>query len=230
MLVATLATIGCSQNSGSRHATASAAGHAARSGLTVAGVPFVRAPPSVRKECKQTAHAVGYTVPCPTMLPKGIAGTPGAGGCPGFAIVGWDRKRGCGATFWRGWIIGSSQLSGPNAGPGGFEHLVVQGAPRVLHNPARAIDGPGKRHPDGGSVQPSDVRPRGTVRVAGHTMHFYYVPSDQNFGSIFMHHLVLVWTASGHTYAYGFHVVTTFAQARALDLELVRHLITIHRS
>jgi hypothetical protein len=30
---------------------------------------------------------------------------------------------------------------------------------------------------------------------------------------------------SGHTYAYGFHVVETFAEARALDLELVRYLV-----
>jgi hypothetical protein len=42
-----------------------------------------------------------------------------------------------------------------------------------------------------------------------------------------MNHLVLVRTPSGHTYAYGFHVGKSVADARALDLELVRHLVTV---
>ena len=135
-------------------------------------------------------------------------------------IVGWDRKRGCGAESWRGWIIGSSQT--------GTEHLVVQGAPHIVRNPTVAIDGPGVHRPDGAPVNPRDVQLRGAVRIAGHTMRWYYVPPDRNDGSAFMHHLVLVWSASDHTYAYGFHVVTTFAAARALDLELVRHLRVVH--
>lgn len=42
-----------------------------------------------------------------------------------------------------------------------------------------------------------------------------------------MNHLVMVWTASGHTYAYGFQVVATQNEARALDLEIARHLVTV---
>jgi len=35
---------------------------------------------------------------------------------------------------------------------------------------------------------------------------------------------VLVWTQAGHTYAIGFHAVTTFTAAAALDYQLVRQL------
>lgn len=187
--------------------------------LTIVGVPFVPAPAAVGRECRQTANAVGYAVPCPTLLPAGIAATPAVHRCR-FQIVGWDRKRGCGAMKWRGWIVGSSQLSGSDAGPAGFLHLVMQGSPRIIRDSARAIDGPGM-------VPGSRVRSRGVVTIAEKRMHWYYVPPDRNQGSAFMHHLVLVWTASGHTYAYGFHVTSTFAVARALDLELVRHLVTV---
>ena len=55
-------------------------------------------------------------------------------------------------------------------------------------------------------------------------MRWYFVPPNLNEGSAFQQHLVLVWTTAGHAYAYGFHVVDTIADARALDLELVRHL------
>jgi len=187
--------------------------------LTIAGVAFVPTSASVDRECRQTADAVKYAVPCPTLLPAGIAATPGVHGCR-FQIVGWDRKRGCGAAKWHRWMVGSSQLSGSDAGPAGFLHLVVQGAPRIVRDPARAIDGPGM-------VPGSRVRSRGVVTIAGKRMRWYYVPPDRNQGSAFMHHLVLVWTADRHTYAYGFHVTSTFAVARALDLELVRHLVTV---
>jgi hypothetical protein len=53
-------------------------------------------------------------------------------------------------------------------------------------------------------------------------MRWYLVPPDNP--SAFKGHLVLVWTDSGHTYVYGFHVANTVAMARSLDLELVRHL------
>ena len=58
-------------------------------------------------------------------------------------------------------------------------------------------------------------------------MRWYFVAPAQNDGSAFANHLALVWTAAGHTYAYGFHVISTLAQARALDLELVRHLTVV---
>jgi hypothetical protein len=65
------------------------------------------------------------------------------------------------------------------------------------------------------------------VVVNGILMRWYYVPPNLNIGSAFAHHLVLVWNAAGHTYAYGFHVVDGLANARARDLELARHLVMI---
>jgi hypothetical protein len=112
-------------------------------------------------------------------------------------------------------MFGSSQVG--NGLTAGFQHLVVLGAPRIIRDPARAIDGPAM-------VPGSRVQGRGEVRIGSATMRWYFVPPDLNAGSAFMDHLVLVWNASGHTYAYGFHVVDTLAQARALDLALVRHL------
>jgi hypothetical protein len=73
----------------------------------------------------------------------------------------------------------------------------------------------------------SRVQPRGSVHIAGRLMRWYFVPPRLNDGSAFMGHLVLVWDADGHTYAFGFHVLQTFAIAKALDLELVRHLVTV---
>lgn len=180
-------------------------------GQTVAQVLFVPTSATVRKECDGTAAAVAYAVPCPTMLPVGMAPTPEAHGCR-LGIIGEGGGPNCAAN-WRGWIVGSSTDC--------CEHLGLLGAPRVIRNPARAIDGPGM-------FPGSRVQSRGTVTIAGKTMHWYYVPPDLNQGSAAAHHLVLVWNASGHTYSYGFHVVSTFAAARALDLELVRHLVTVH--
>jgi hypothetical protein len=117
-------------------------------------------------------------------------------------------------------MVGSSQLSGANAGPTGFEHLVVQGAPEIVRNPARAIDGPAM-------LPGSRVQALGTVMVNGNLMHWYFVPPDLNIGSAFAHHLVLVWTSTGHTYAYGFHDVDGIAKARTRDLQLARHLVMI---
>jgi hypothetical protein len=215
LLVVASATAACS--GGSASPTNSAGGkprprsiHPSRT--EIAGVPFVAAGAHVRHECQQTANAVGYAVPCPTMLPEGITATPPVPGCR-FAIVGWDR--GCAGP--KNQIFGSSQLSGQNAGPAGFQHLVVQGAPRVVRDPARAI-----------GARARYLRARGIVRVGGSTMRWYYVSPGSNDLSAFAHHLVLVWSASGHTYAYGFHVVTTLADARKLDLELVRHLVVVY--
>jgi hypothetical protein len=74
----------------------------------------------------------------------------------------------------------------------------------------------------------SRVQLRGIVRIAGRLTHVYLVPPDQNQGSAASGHLELVWNASGHTYAYGFHVFTTLANTRALDLELGRQLVVVH--
>ena len=183
---------------------------------TVAGVTFAPASAQVRRECQQTANAVHYAVPCPSLLPKGMKAFPAVHGCKLQIVSAGDGPH-CGAATWRGWIVGDGELLR------GFvleQHLALQGAPRIVANPARAIDGPGM-------FPGSRVRPRGDVRVSGQLMRWYLVPPATNQGSAFSGHLVLVWNAEGHTYAYGFHVLETLAIARALDLEVVRHLVTV---
>jgi hypothetical protein len=187
-------------------------------GATVDFVRFVPAAPIVRQACQQTADAVGYAVPCPTLLPVGIEPTPGYHGCH-FYFVAAMGVPGCGGAVWRGWFFGSIMVD--SAYTAGFQHLVVQGMPSVVGNPVQAIDGPGRL------IRGAGVKPLGAVNVQGMTMRWYFVPPNLNEGSAFQQHLVLVWTTAGHTYAYGFHVVDTIADARALDLELVRHLVSV---
>lgn len=183
----------------------------------VDGVAFA-VQPGLRRVCSRVARVVGYAVPCPTVLPLGLRATPRVQGCR-LGIIGPGGSGAC-AKSWRGWIVGSSELDGANAGPPGFQHLVVAGAPRAISDPARAIDGPAM-------LPGSRVLRRGRFRADPITGWFYYVPASTNIGSAFMGHLVMVWTSSHHTYAYGFHVVTTTAEARALDVEIARHLVFV---
>lgn len=119
--------------------------------------------------------------------------------------------------MWRRWIVGSGQVSGSQAGGSDFQHLVLGGAPKVVRNAARAIDGPTM-------VAGSRVERRGRLRVGEIRGWFYYVPFETNIGSALTGHLVMVWNTSGHTYAYGFHVADGLFEGRELDLELARHL------
>lgn len=200
-------------------ACSGSASHKLRS--VVAGVTFVSASAHVRDECHRTANSVGYPVPCPTLLPVGLTPTPPVPGCH-FAVIAASGQRGLCVS--RGWIFGSSQTVDPQTGAL-TEHLVIQGAPRIFRNPAWAIDGPVMmQYP---SIH-TRTEPEGVVRIAGRLMRFYLVPSEQIGGDAFRGHLVLVWDAYGHTYAYGFHVLETLPVARALDLELVRHLVTVY--
>lgn len=171
----------------------------------------------MRRECRQTADAVRYPVPCPTLLPQGMKAVGGRPGCR-LRIVGAGGGPTCGgAGSWRGWIVGASERLVGNVL---WEDLGLQGAPRVIADPTRAIDGPGM-------LAGSRVQPRGEVRVAGRLMRWYFVPPATNRYSGFEDHLVLVWNADGHTYAYGFQVLEGLATARAADLELARHLVVV---
>ena len=152
------------------------------------------------------------------MLPIGMEPTPGNHGCH-FYFVAAAGIPGCGGAIWRGWFFGSIMVDSPYTA--GVQHLVLQGTPRVVSNPVQAIDGPGKLLPS------ARVKSLGVAKVGGITMHWYFVAPNLNYESAFQQHLVLVWTASGHTYAYGFHVVDRLADARALDLELARHLVLV---
>jgi hypothetical protein len=168
--------------------------------------------------CERVARQVGYAVPCPTVLPRDLKATPGDHGCK-LGIIGAGGSGSCGER-WRDWIVGSSEVVGLNAGGAPFQHLVIIGAPKIVRDPARAIDGPTM-------VPGSRVVRRGRLRIAAIRGWFYYVPFDTNIGSAFTGHLVMVWNASGHTYAFGFHVVDGMAEARALDLEVAKHLVIV---
>jgi hypothetical protein len=71
-------------------------------------------------------------------------------------------------------------------------------------------------------VVPQAVRPRGELVIDGIVRRFYMVPIGNP--SAMRDHLAVVWTQSGHTYAYSFHVVDGFRVARALDVYLLIHL------
>lgn len=179
----------------------------------VATVPFAPVTAEVHSDCASTAKSVGYVVPCPTLLPLGMEATEPVHGCA-FRIVAPVGWAGCRGVRPNGWFFGSGDVIGRGAGAPGFQHLVLFAAPRVIHNPARAIDGP--------AVFPEPVQRRGVVDVDGLPMSLYIVPMGNP--SAFRGHLVLVWTEHHHTYAYGFHVTGTISAARALDLEVARHL------
>jgi hypothetical protein len=58
-------------------------------------------------------------------------------------------------------------------------------------------------------------------------MHAVFVPAALNDGSAFAGHVVLIWTLGRHTYAFGFHDVSTIKQTLALDLTLGDNLTLI---
>jgi len=176
-------------------------------------VTFVPRTMSLLRQCERTARAVGYPVPCPTAVPKGLVGTAvTAGPCRGyrFQLVGTA----CTATVaaWRGWVVGSTQLGAGRS----FQHLVIEVAPRPVSY-AEAVNGP--------TVTPGDHPEVGDPITINHRRRrWLFVDPQTNPGSAFMGHVVLVWTEGGHTYAVGFHAVTTLTAAAALDYQLVRRL------
>lgn len=175
-------------------------------------VRFTVSPPSLRAQCRRTARAVDYPVPCPLMTPGGLEPTPTPGGSPcvhyRFHIVGVS----CG---WDGWVAGSSQLGVEGAG---FQHLVIVASPTPT-NYGRAVNGPV-------SLPPAYEHPivGGAITVHGWNLRWLFVDPARNPGSAFMNHVVLCWTVNGHTYAVGFHAVTSKLVAAAMDYDLIRHL------
>jgi hypothetical protein len=187
---------------------------AATLGQVALPVRFVRSPASLLGQCRRTARAVGYAVPCPRMIPDGLQPTPvGGGPCLHyrFHIVGLP----CTVfSVWHGWVVGSSQIG--TGGPA-FQHLVIQVSPTPT-NFAHAVNGPIALWHRAGPVI------GGSLMLNGWRMHWLFVDPEHNDGSAFMSHVVLCWTTGGHTYAVGFHTVTTKLSAAAMDYELVRNL------
>ena len=67
---------------------------------------FVTAPAGVKRACAATAKFVGYAVPCPLEVPRGLFGESGGGGCAGGVVFAPFRSAATceGARGWRGWV------------------------------------------------------------------------------------------------------------------------------
>lgn len=178
-------------------------------------VTFTPSPRSLLTQCRRTAQAVGYPVPCPLMIPQGLERTPVVGGpCPRyvFHVVGVP----CSAsTAWTGWVVGSTQIG---SGGAGFQHLVIQASPK-LTGYGKAVNGPV-------ALPAAYERPLVGGSIVIHDWHtrWLFVDPAHDPGSSFMDHVVLCWTTGGHTYAVGFHAVTSELTAAAMDYKLMLHV------
>lgn len=96
------------------------------------------------------------------------------------------------------------------------QHLVITASPS-RKSAVKLVNGPAW-------YPRARVRMLGSVMINGVRREIVFVPAQTNDGSVFAHHIVLVWTAGLHTYGVGFHVLTTRRQALTLDEELVRDI------
>jgi hypothetical protein len=170
------------------------------------GDRFVPASIQLRTKCIATAKAVGYPVPCPLRVPVGLVPYGGRAGCQ-VDIIGPAKQCPNTPFVWRGWVIGSGTTSD--------EHLVLTASPRPIDSYPKVVNGPAWR--------PGErVRVLGIVVIHGWRTHEVFVPPALNEGSAFADHVVLIWTVGQHTYAFGFHDISTVKQTLALDVMLGR--------
>jgi hypothetical protein len=99
---------------------------------------------------------------------------------------------------------------------GGYAHLVITASPSPLRNYARFVNGPAWSARE-------RVKPIAWVTIRGWRMRAVLVSPDTN-ESIFVHHVVLIWTVGLHTYGIGFHDITTVRETLQLDEELAQHI------
>lgn len=173
-------------------------GGEARAGPPVAFVPVSR---GYLAQCRVTARALGYPVPCPARLPRALTRHQDG------ATPNCDVTIVCplGTGPWRGWAVGS--VSSPSL------HLVLTASPRPLTD-GKAVDGPGWS-------PAARVRPLAWVTTGRWRMRAVYVSPQTNEGA-FVHHVAMVWTVGPHTYAAGFHDFTGIRTTLRLDEELAR--------
>ena len=201
VLVVSLAALfggGCS--GGDEVPVTGAARETALSGL-------VQASSELHAKCESTADDVGYPVPCPTRVPRGLTATPSIGGCQ-LDVIGPGGGGKC-SKDWRGWVVGSSETND--------QHLVIVASPRALRDAAELVNGPAW-YPG------ARVRLLRSFTISGWRMRAVYVPPRTNDGSAFAHHVVLIWTVGGHTYGVGFHNVHGLRQTLDLDVAVVRDI------
>jgi hypothetical protein len=174
---------------------------------------FVTASPGLKRACADTAKFVGYAVPCPLQVPRGLFAESGGAGCAtGVVFAPFRSVATCeGARGWRGWVAGAG------ATPGGM-YVVLTAAPRVMPNIAKVVNGPAW-YPN------ARVQLLGRSRVRGWLVRWAFVPAATNDGSQFSDAVVAAWSAGGHTYAIGCRAAAGGrAVARALAVRLLEGL------
>ena len=172
------------------------------------GLQWLHASRSFVAQCRATARAVGYPVPCPWRVPKGLLAYGGRPDCP-LGIISPGRQCPNTAISWKGWVVGSSTTSD--------QHLVLTASPTRLDNHAKVVNGPAW-------YPRARVKPIAWVTINGWRMRAVFVPEATNDGSAFAHHVVLVWTVGHHTYGVGFHDVTGIQPTLRLDEVLARSI------
>ncbi len=180
------------------------------------GFDFVKASAGLERACANTANFVGYAVPCPLQVPRGLRAESGGGGCAGGVVFAPFRSVATceGAGAWRGWVAGAGVT------PGGM-HLVLTAAPRVVPSIAKLVNGPAW-YPN------AHVQLLGRSHVRGWLVRWAFVPAATNDGSQFSDAVVAAWSTGGHSYAIGFRTaVDGRTAARALTERLLEGLALV---
>jgi hypothetical protein len=189
--------------------------HSFRKGKTAqpnaTGMTFVSASRNLIADCHATASKVGYPVPCPMKVPEGLVASGGRPDCL-LAIIGPAKR--CPKTVfaWRGWVVGSATTAN--------EHLVLTASPSRLDNDAKVVNGPAW-------YPRARVKPIAWTTINGWRIRAVFVPAATNDGSAFSHHVVLIWSVGQHTYAVGFHDVTSIKQTLLRRDETLAHGIRL---
>jgi hypothetical protein len=179
---------------------------------------FVKTPAAVERACSVTAEFVGYAVPCPREVPRGLVAESGGGGCAGGVIFAPFRNaRTCeGARGWRGWVAGAGVAPDD-------VHVALIASPHVEPDVAKLVNGPAW-YPG------ARVQLLGSSRVGGRLIRWAFVPAATNDGSQFADAVAAAWTAGGHSYAIGFRVPAGGrAAARVLGQRLLASVTMVTR-
>lgn len=173
---------------------------------------FVPVPAAFVAQYRSTARTLGYPIPCPMRVPKGLD-ADNRGPRPGCKITIICP----GLGSWHGWGVGS--IAGFTIPPKA-QDLVVTASPRLLLNDAKVVNGPFW-------YPAARVQPLASVTVNGWRMRAVFVAAASNHGSHFARHVVLIWTVGEHTYAIGFHDFTGIRPTLLLDETLAMHISLI---
>ena len=175
---------------------------------SVRAIRFVEASPVLLARCSETAKVVGYAVPCPTRVPAGLVAFGGRPGCE-LQIIGSAKPCPNTVFHWRGWVIRSSTTAD--------EHLVLTASPRIVRSAAKIVNGP-----TGNPVKPfaaSAIAASAAGECTSSSSHRTPTTAAPSRATS-------CWsgTVGRHTYAAGFHDISTLNETLALDLTLARDI------